>query len=73
MTTTELIGNELDLLTPKQREVFVLVAKGYTAAEIAGLLHITVRGVGHRITAAHQVTEMTTMEIVVLMAKAGWV
>lgn len=67
------VGNELDHLTPRQREVFILVAKGYTKAEIAGMLYLSEGAVSNHITRAHQATELRTMEIVVLMAKAGWV
>lgn len=73
MSTTTPASNELDLLTPKQREVFTLLAKGYTAQEVAALMKRSLGATRAHIDNAHTTTELTTIEIIVLMAKAGWV
>lgn len=73
MSTTTPAGNELDLLTDQQRHAFELIAKGYTVKEAAKFMGVADDTVSAQVVRAHKKTGLTTMEIVVLMAKAGWV
>jgi DNA-binding NarL/FixJ family response regulator len=49
-----------DGLTPRQREVSELVAAGLTDAQIAARLHLSVKTVGHHVSAVLAKTQSTT-------------
>ncbi len=71
--TPEQAAAELACLTPRQREVLVMTAKGYDARKMAGLLGMSFRTVESHNAAIRKRLNMTTIEAAVLAAKAGWV
>ncbi len=66
-------ADELAPLKQRERDVLVLVAKGYMAKEIARQLDMGQSTVSAHITRIRAAMQMTTTEAVVLAVKAGWV
>ena len=66
MVTSE---NSYERLTPREREVLQLIAEGHTSSEIAEILHVTVKTVGHHRTnlmgklGIHNAAELTQYAI----------
>ncbi len=71
--TTEQAAAELACLTPKQREVLVMTAKGYTSRKQGELLGVSYKTVEAHRAAITERLNMTTIEAAVLAAKAGLV
>jgi len=64
---------ELAVLSPRQREILVLNAKGYEGGEIAKRFDCSPSSVHTHIAHTRRKLGMTTNEAIVLAAKAGWV
>jgi DNA-binding CsgD family transcriptional regulator len=64
---------ELAPLIGVERRVCTLLAKGLTHKECADALNMSLSTVGLHLGTAKNKTGMTFIEIVVAMAKAGWV
>ena len=64
---------ELAVLSPREREVLVLLAKGFTMKEVAGRLDITYQTVMHHHKGIVTKLKVTRIEAAVLAAKARWV
>jgi two-component system response regulator NreC len=64
--------NTLDFLTPRERQIFQLVAEGKTNTEIAGMLGISVRTVeGHRLHLMAKLNLKTHVDFVRFAMKHG--
>jgi DNA-binding NarL/FixJ family response regulator len=50
-TLTEPVDEELDLLTPREREVMRLIARGYAYKEVAKRLHLSVKTIESHVSA----------------------
>jgi FixJ family two-component response regulator len=62
----------LDPLTPREREILILGARGYHADATAGVLEISRHTVNHHRKLAMQKMGRSFPEVVVMMTKAGW-
>ena len=60
-------------LTPREREVLVLMGKGLGRGEIADSLELTTKTIDTHLMGMRKKLRMTTIEAVVLAVKAGWV
>jgi DNA-binding CsgD family transcriptional regulator len=64
---------ELSSLTPRERDVLLMVGKGFTTAEVARLLEMTVPTVGWYIKTIFRKLQVSSrVEAAVLACKAGW-
>jgi DNA-binding NarL/FixJ family response regulator len=57
---SEQAGSELDELTPREREVLQLIARGYLYKEIAGRLHISVKTVESHVSSVLRKLQLST-------------
>ncbi len=60
-------------LSPGERDVLILTAKGLLAREVGELLGTSHKTVHAHLNHIHRKLDMTTIEAVVLAVKAGWV
>ena len=65
-------AEELSVLTQAQRTCLILTGKGLSQVEIGAQLGTSAKTVGQHMWNMHHATDMTTMELVVLACKAGW-
>lgn len=64
---------ELSVLSKRQRECLVLVAKGMTTKQIGECLSCSFKTIEVHLHKMREKLEMTTIEAVVLAVKANWV
>jgi DNA-binding NarL/FixJ family response regulator len=64
---------ELACLTPRQRDVLVLAAKGYNRFDAGKMLGISFKTIDAHRREMRQVLEMSLIEAAVLATRAGWV
>jgi RNA polymerase sigma factor (sigma-70 family) len=57
---SERAGSELDELTPREREVLQLIARGYLYKEIAARLHISVKTVESHVSSVLRKLQLST-------------
>lgn len=74
MTVSTIDAVALATLTPREREVLILVCKGFHSPEIRDLIGIERHTVNDHIKAIYRKLNVSTRpEAAVIAAKAGWV
>lgn len=66
-------AEELAPLTPRQREVLVMICKGCSQEEASALLRVSVKVISYHVSEIKAKLEMSTIEAAVLATRAKWV